>query len=172
MQVGVVGVLEDGATVGNEVVVEFALRLLHALKGAEALQVRPADIGDKPIVRRCYLYQLAYVARVRSAHLHNSQLMVARELQQRERHANAVVQVALRVVDTILGAQHGSGQFLRGGLAVGTGDTNNGQPQLPPPIACQLLQADDAAALAGFSIQQYGAVFPEALAEVAIDCFI
>ena len=76
----IVGIAEDGAIVGKEVVVEFLFGALHALKRAKPFQMRTTDIGDESVVGFCDIHKFLDVARVRSSHLHDCKLVRTRDL--------------------------------------------------------------------------------------------
>ena len=59
----------------DEVVIEFTLRLLHALKRTEALQVSAAHTGDQSAGRLCRLNEGLDVAGVGGPHLYHGNLM-------------------------------------------------------------------------------------------------
>ena len=84
------------------------------------------NIGNQTIVRLCYLNQLFDISRMRCSHLYDSELMLFCELEQRERHSERVVVIALCVVDVIFGLEHSGCQFLGGRFTIGTRDSDNG----------------------------------------------
>ena len=124
---------------GPQIVIEFALGAHHALKRAEALQVSPPHIGNETTGRLHVIYQALNVARVRSAHLHYGYLMLWRQPQQRLRHAYIIIIIGFGVHHAVALGQHGRHQFLRGGLAVGSGNTDDGYIELAAMLAGQLL---------------------------------
>ena len=60
--------------------------------------------------------------------------------EQRLGHAHIVVEVALRGQHVVFLSQHGAHQFLRGRLAVGAGDGDDGDVELSAMLASQVLE--------------------------------
>ena len=143
-QVGIVLVQEDErAAVRAEPVVELPFRGLDALEGAEAQQVRPADVGDQAVVRLADFHKLGDIVGVVGAHLDHGDLRVGGDGQQRKRHADVVVEIALRGRDAVFLRQHGGDEVLGGGLAVRARQAEHGQFAVPHVRAVpdgQLLQ--------------------------------
>ena len=82
--------------------------------------------------------QLGYFTRVVHTQLHHSNSVAAAKAQQRERHTNVVIEVALRGQHGLglPGAQDGRNHLRDRGLAIAAGDGNHGQLKLRPP-ACR-----------------------------------
>ena len=140
LQHGVIGVGEGHAAVLLEIVVEEAFGVFDALIAAEAQQVPLSHVGDKPQVGLGHGQQGFEVFRMAGAHFHDGYLGPRMNAQHRERHANLVVQVALRGADAVGGAQGPLDKLLGGGFAVGAGKADNGNPELAAVIGGQFLQ--------------------------------
>ena len=67
----------------NQEIIQLALGLADTLEGAEALQVGTTHIGDEATGRLGRLYQRLDVARMRSTHLYNGNVVVVTEAEQR-----------------------------------------------------------------------------------------
>ena len=136
----VVAAHERAAAAGSQIVVQLALAAPHAVDTSEAFEMRPPDVGEQTEIgfgdraERC---DLAAGAR---PHLHHPQLRVARHRQQRQRHADVVVEIAPRGVDRISLGQHAAHQLFGRGLAVAAGDRQQRNAQPPPVLARQRLQ--------------------------------
>ena len=140
-QVRVVIVQEDGASAfPAQVVIQFSLGAHHSLKGAEALQVCLAYVGDEAVVGFGYFHQFADVAGVVGSHFHYGQLVLGLHAQQGKRYADVVVQVALGVEHVDVFGQYGGNQFFRGCLSVGAGNAQQGDAQGAAVQPGQLLQ--------------------------------
>ena len=125
-------------------VVKLALGAYDALEGAEALQVCPAHVGDDGIVGLDDVDECAYVAGMRGPHLHYGEVVLGAEAQQCLRHADVVVEVALREEHVVFLLQHGGGKLLCCGLAVGAGDAYDARAELAAVMARELLQGGEA----------------------------
>ena len=143
-QVGIVLVQEDErAAVRAEPVVELPFRGLDALEGAEAQQVCAAHVGDQAVVRLADFHELGDVVGMVGTHLDHGHLRVGGDGQQRERHADIIVEIALRGRDAVFLRQHGGDEVLGGGLAVRARQAEHGQFAVPHVRAVpdgQLLQ--------------------------------
>ncbi len=51
-----------------------------------------------------------------------------------------VIEVSLRVVEVVLGAEHGGAEFFGGRLTVGAGDADDGYVEMSAPSTCKVLQ--------------------------------
>ena len=71
------------------------------------------------------------------AHLHNGNLGAGAYLEHRERNAYLVVQVALGGTYPVGGAQRGLDKLLGGGLAVGAGQADHRNAELPAVVGRQ-----------------------------------
>ena len=107
--------------------------------------MRLADIRDKTIVRLADLDQFLYVIRMAGSHLNNRNLSLGIDVQDRQRHSDVIVQVALCGRDFVLYRQHSRDQFLGRGLAVGPGQSEDSQTfavhkSVLAMVTCQSLQ--------------------------------
>ena len=139
-QVLVVGVVEHPAALLPQVVVQLALGLLHALKRAEALQVRLAHAGDQAAGGLGDLHQSGDLAGRAGAHLHDGHLGLLVDAEEGERHADVVVEVGLGGHQVVFPAEDGGNEFLGGRLAVGTRDADHRNVELAAVVGRQLLQ--------------------------------
>ena len=99
--------------------------------------MRLTYIGYQSVVRACYLHQLIDVAGVGC-----SQLMLTAQLQQRQWNADGIIQVALRIMNIILAAQHCCQQLFGCGFAVSAGDADNGFIKVLSPCSGEVLQSE------------------------------
>ena len=109
----------------------FGLR--DPLDGTQALQVRRADIGDDADARLGQTAQARDLAEIVHAHLEHDALDLRRQLQQRQRQADLVVQIAFVALRGVALFQHIRHDLLGGRLADAAGDTNRhgGHPLAP-----------------------------------------
>ena len=99
-----------------------------------------AHVGDDAAGGLGGLGQPLYVAGVAGPHLHHGYLVLGLEAEERLRHAHVVVEVALRAVYAVLLGEHGGGQFLGGGLAVGACYAYHGYAEAAAVLARQHLE--------------------------------
>ena len=134
-------VVDEGRQfVFHQKVVQLALGLADPFKRAEALQVGTSHIGDEAAGGFCRLYQRLDVARMRGTHLHYGNVVLLVQSEQRLRHPDIVVEVALGGHHVVALRQYGTYQFLGSRLAVGTRNTDDGYVELPTVLACQVLE--------------------------------
>ena len=113
------------AVVLAQLVVEFALGAYHTFKRAETFKVSLSHVGYYAVVRLDDVDQSLDFARMVGSHLYHGNIVFGREAQQRLRHAEVVVEVALSVEHVIFFGQYGCHEFLCRGLAVGAGYSND-----------------------------------------------
>ena len=77
-------------------------------------------------------------------HFNNGNLMARVQTQQRQRHANVVVEVALSSQHRLgpVGAQHRCDHLRHRGLSIASSHGNQGQIELRSPAACQRAQSN------------------------------
>ena len=113
-------------------IVEFTFCANHTFERAKAQQMCLTYIGDDTEVRSYNIHECLDFAWMIGTHLHHCHLMLRSELEQRFWHTDVVVEIALCVENLIFFLQHGSNQFLRGGLAIRTRHTNDGRAEFFP----------------------------------------
>src|SRR6185312_1031128 len=74
----------------------LALCAGHSLETAEAFEMLRAGVGDEADRRARHLDQLGHLARPVGAHLDDREAVARLEPQQRQRHADVVVEIAPR----------------------------------------------------------------------------
>ena len=84
-----------------------------------------SDVGNDSEVGIRNLAKLSNFARMVGAHFNNSDLGIGVHLQQSQRHANVVVQVALRRRYLVFLLKHGNDQFFGGGFSIRPGDAQH-----------------------------------------------
>ena len=136
----IVGIDEYQCVVSLEIVVQLSFGFLHALKRAEALQVRFSHVGDESAGGFGCLYQCLDVARMTGSHFHHRYLMLLVESEEGLGYTHVVIEVALRVERVVFLRQHRGYQFLCGGLPVGTCNANHRDIKLPTMFASQVLE--------------------------------
>jgi len=111
--------------------------------------MRALNIGDQRNRRLCQSGQIGNFTGAIHAHLDHRDAMHEMQLQQHQRHADVIVEIALgrqhcqRRIKTFrqrLSAQDGSGHFLDRGLAVAAGDPDQRQLKLGAPVSGQRTQ--------------------------------
>ena len=140
-RVGVVGV-DDRHTVGGEARKELTLAACDAFARAEAFEVSVASLGDDAERRFGEPGQQRDLASRAGTHLDHRRAVLAAQFQQRQRHADVVVEVALGRQHRSARGHHRGEQLLRRGLAVAAGHANDGQVEIRAPAGSELLQAD------------------------------
>ena len=139
-QHGVVAAHEGAAARCGEPVVELALAAPHPLRAAEAFEVGTPDVGQQPVVGLGDRGQQGDLAAGARPHLHDAELRVGIHRQQRQRHADVIVQVALRGMDREALGQHAAYELLGRRLAVAARDGEDRDAQCAAVFARQLLQ--------------------------------
>ena len=126
-QILIIRIQEYASSVLGNIVVQLSFSLFDSLKAAETKQVRLADIGDQAVIRFTDFDQFLYVVRMVSSHLNHSKLSFRINVQDRQRHSDVVVQIALRGGDIVLHRQHSRDQFLGRCLAICPGQSDDSQ---------------------------------------------
>ena len=140
-EVGVEGIQEHFSSASMDVVVEFALRLLHALEASKALKMSASDVGDESEVSLSYAAESCYLAGMVGTRLDDGHFVLRLDTQEGERHADVVVQVALGAEHALPLREDGRGQFLGGRLTVGTRNLQHRSAPSPAMVGGQLLQS-------------------------------
>ena len=120
--------------------VEFRFGVYHTLEGAEAFEVRATDIGDESAVGIGDTAEEFNLPRMVGAHFHDGQFRSFGDGEQRQRHAEVVVEVALGSRGLVTFVQHGVDELLSSRLAIGTSDADDGNLKMAAVLARQLLQ--------------------------------
>jgi hypothetical protein len=107
---------------------------------AETFEMLGAGIGDEPDARARERDQRSDVPDAVRAHLDYCAAMRRREAQKRQRHADVVIEIALRRQARPAARQDGRGHFLRRRLAVAPADTHERDREFLAPPARELLQ--------------------------------
>ena len=97
----VFGTEEDDTLACAEAIIELALGTAYPFDGAEALEVRPTDVGDEPVVGLSDGAELIDVPRLAGAHLDESKLMLWGEAQEGQGDTDMVVEVALGIEEAV-----------------------------------------------------------------------
>ena len=97
--------------------------------------------GDHAAVGLRQFRQRGNLARVRHAHLDDGDLVLGLQLQQLQRQAKVVVEIALRLQHAVPGRQNMRDDFLGGGLAGGTGHADQRLAPKSPHGRSELLQS-------------------------------
>ena len=132
--VRIVGIQHSDAA-GRQRLDELILRARNSRNRIEELQVYRCDHGHDTAIRLGQRRQVAYLAGVRHAHLDHRQLVLGLELEQLQRHAELVVEIALRLQNAMAGRENVRDDFLRRGLAGGSGHAD--QRLRPQPAHCR-----------------------------------
>ena len=96
-----------------------------------------ANVGDQSAGRLSRLGEGLDVARMAGTHLDDGYLVLLREAEKGLGHSHVVVEVALCVEHVVLLRQNGGNELLRGGLAVGACDADDGDVELAAVLAGQ-----------------------------------
>ena len=118
----------------------FQLRIADALARAEKFDVCRADIGNDGDIRLCLHSHAGNFLEIRHAHFHNCRLCVFLQTEQRQRHADFIVQIALCIDGIELLREHCCRHFLGCRLADRTGDADNRDVKQAAIAACQCQQ--------------------------------
>ena len=123
------GLLEDlGLGIGNRVA------------RAEVADVGVADVGPHPHVGLGDVHQHPDLAGVVHAQFHHRDVGCGAQLDERDRQAQVVVQVAAVLDHAVSRAEHGGDGVLGGGLAGAAGDRHDAGPRGAPHRPGQVLQ--------------------------------
>ena len=137
--VAVVGVDYRGAP-GLQALEDLALGAGNGLDRAEEFQVRRPGVGDERDVRCGEPREVSDLAGMVHAHLHHRKAMPGPELEERQRHADIVVEVAARGEHGVLGArgaQDARQHLLDRRLAVAARQRDERRGKLPAPAGRQ-----------------------------------
>ena len=137
---GIVCVGKHHTVVLLQIIVKKALGVLDAFVTAEAFQVSLAHVGNESQVGLGHGQQGFQVLGMAGTHFHNGNLGAGTNLEDRERDANLVIEVAFRSAHAVGSAQGCLDQFLGGGFAVGAGKADHGNAQLPAVVSGQGLE--------------------------------
>ena len=118
--------------------------MYYSLEGPEALKMRLAYIGDQTVLWLDNLHECLYVARMAGSHLHNGNVVVGGEPEERLGHTYIVVEIALGEKDIETLREHRRDKFLCGGLAVGACDADDGNVELAAVVTRQELESAQA----------------------------
>ena len=135
----VVGI-DDRDAFGGQRAEHLALALRDAGEAAESFQVRRARVGHDADGRLRETREVRDLADVIRAHLDDGVAMLGRQLQQHQRHADVIVEIAARDQRLALARQDRADQLLRGRLAVAAGDADQRNVELPSPLARECRQ--------------------------------
>ena len=115
----VVSLLDEGRSLmGGEVVKQLLLAFIHSFWAAESFEVGKADVGDVAVCGFGNAGEEVDLFLVVGAHLDHHKFGLRRGVEQRQWHANVVVQVAQGGVHMVPCGQHVTDEFFRGGFAV------------------------------------------------------
>ena len=89
-----------------------------------------ANVGDQSAGRLSCLGEGLDISRMAGTHLDDGYLVLLRETEKGLGHSHIVVEVALCVEHVVLLRQYGGNELLRGGLAVGACDADDGNVEL------------------------------------------
>ena len=127
----------------GEPVIELAFGLLDTLETAEAQEVRLAHIGDQTVRRLAHPGQGRNVVGMVRAHFHDGDFRVRADAEDRQRHADIVVQVPFRGRDPEMRGQDLADKLLGGRLAIRAGQADDRDFQLLPMVRRKLLQGPE-----------------------------
>ena len=131
---------EGAAAVRGQIVQQLALAAANALRAAESFEVRAADVGQDAVVGFGDRRQQGDFAAGAGAHFDHAEFGVAGHGEQRQRHADVVVEIAVRGIDFEAFGQHAAHQLLGRGLAVAARNGQNRNRQFAAVFARQLLK--------------------------------
>lgn len=157
-QVLIAGVEEEKTVMVGEEVIEFPLRLLYAVEGAETEDMGVSDIRDETAGRLDILHKALDIVGMAGSHLYDSNVIVCREAHQRLRHANIVVEVTFRMHHAVTLGKDGGDELLRRRLTVCARDTDDGDVELAAVFPGELLESrqrivdDDVPVVTGLGI--------------------
>ena len=114
--------------------------MFDAVIAAKALQMRLAHIGDEAVGGLGNGQQRFEVFRMAGAHLNDGDLGILPYLEDTQRNADIVVQIAFRSHHAVFGRQDAADELLGGGFSVGTGKADYGNGELLPVVSAQCLQ--------------------------------
>lgn len=130
---------EHGHAVGGQRGEHAAVLARHGFHGVHEFEMLALRVVDQRHRRPGDVREVGDLAGMVHAHLHHGRLVRGPQAQQRERHADVVVEVALRGKGgrTLPGAQHGCDHLRDGGLAVAARHADERQAPLRAPARSQ-----------------------------------
>ena len=134
----VVGGVQERRAARRQAGHRLALRARNVLAAAQQLDMARAHVRDQRHVRLHEFAQAVQLMATAHTHLHNHGLRVRGRVQQRAGNAQLVVLVRPRRHHGELACQHIAHQILRGGLAAGARERNDGTRQMRAPAARQV----------------------------------
>ena len=140
-QVGVVVMDKDGSFFPRpQIVVHLSFGLDDSFKRAESLQMGFSYVGNDPVVRFGYLYQLLDVSRVAGTHFHHGKVVFRAQAKQGEGNTDVIVQISQGIEHVVSLRKYGGHQFLGSSLSVCTRNADDGCTHLPTVVIGKLLQ--------------------------------
>ena len=140
----VVGV-DHGDTVSGQTLENLSLGASHRLHRAQTRQMGGLGIDDQRHIGPGDPGQIGDLARMVHAHLDHGVAMGSAQSEQRQRHADVVIQVALgreHLLDLAsLRSQDRGNHFLHRGLAAAAGERHHGNGEAAAPVTGQLTQS-------------------------------
>src|SRR3569623_3717472 len=125
--------IEHGDAIARQRREQFALATRDAVEAAEAFEVRAARIGDDAGRGSSNVRDVGDLAQVIRAYLDHHVTVTLIESEQRERHAEIVVEIAFRHQDLATLAQDRGDHLFHRGLAVAARDADHGQVEPRAP---------------------------------------
>ena len=135
----VFGTEEDDTLACAEAIIELALGTAYSFDGAEALEVRPTDVGDESVVGFGDGAELIDIPRLAGAHLDESKLMLWGEAQEGQGDTDMIIEVALGIEEAVGRREDGGRQLLRRRLTIRPSDRDDGGTQLLTMVAGEQL---------------------------------
>jgi hypothetical protein len=142
VRVRIVGI-DDGCGVRSEPRHHLSLAASHAVEIAETLEMLGAGVGDEADRRTRETHQLGHLADAIGADLDHGASMRRLQAQERHRHADMIVEVAVGRHARTPARENRRRHFLGGGLAVATADADDGNRERRTPRRGQPLQGDE-----------------------------
>ncbi len=112
----------------------------NAISVNQIVQMALADIGDHTNVRPGHFAQAVHFPEFADAHLHHSHLMLFPDVQQCQRHAYLIVEIAFCLQNPVPHGQYPGDKLLGAGFARTSCDSHHFHGQLPPVGLCHILQ--------------------------------
>ena len=139
MRALVIGI-EYGDAIAPERCEQLAFSARGPFETAEALEMLGTRVGDETDGGQSDAGKFGHIARMIGAHLNHRMPMALLQFEQRQRHADVIVEITARSQCRTTLRENGGEHFFGAGLAVAAGDADQRRSEPMAPLPCGTLQ--------------------------------